>query len=190
MSSIDFSAFDALTFDCYGTLIDWEAGMLAALRPLLAPPEADDETLLEAFARHEAKLEAGPYLRYNDVLAGCLRGLGEEFAFAPTAGRGDTFGRSVGDWPAFPDSPDALARLKQRFKLGVITNCDDDLFAASNRSSASSSTGSSPPSRRAATSRARRTSSSPSRASTCRASGSCTWPRACSTTTSPRSRSA
>jgi 2-haloacid dehalogenase len=129
MSPIDFSAFDALTFDCYGTLIDWEAGILAALSPLIA---ADDEALLEAFARHEAELEAGPYVRYKDVLAGCLDRLGEELGFTPTQAQRDTFGRSVKDWPAFPDSPAALKRLKRRFKLGVITNCDDDLFAASN----------------------------------------------------------
>jgi 2-haloacid dehalogenase len=134
MSPIDFSAFDALTFDCYGTLIDWEAGILAALRPVLEAhgTDAGDEALLEAFARYEAELEAGPYLRYRDVLAGCLRGLGEELAFTPTQAELATFGRSVADWPAFPDSPEALAKLKQRFRLGVITNCDDDLFAASN----------------------------------------------------------
>jgi 2-haloacid dehalogenase len=139
MSTIDFGAFDALTFDCYGTLIDWESGILAALRPVAGAVEG--EALLEAFARHEAVLEAGPYLRYadvlagclRDVLAGCLRGLGDEFGFAPTAAQQAAFGRSVADWPAFPDSPAALARLKQRFRLGVITNCDDDLFAASNR---------------------------------------------------------
>jgi 2-haloacid dehalogenase len=134
MRPIDFSAFDALTFDCYGTLIDWEAGILAALRAVLEAhgTEAGDEPLLEAFARHEAALEAGPYLRYKDVLAGCLHELGQELAFTPTQAELDTFGRSVADWPAFPDSPEALAELKQRFRLGVITNCDDDLFAASN----------------------------------------------------------
>ena len=62
MSTIDFGSFDALTFDCYGTLIDWEAGILAALRPLVGGA-VGDETVLEAFARHEAQLEAGPYLR-------------------------------------------------------------------------------------------------------------------------------
>jgi 2-haloacid dehalogenase len=135
MSTIDFGAFDALTFDCYGTLIDWETGILDALRPVLQAHLAivEDELLLEAFARHEAALEAGPYLRYADVLAGCLRGLGNELGFAPTDQQQAAFGRSVEDWPAFGDSPAALARLKERFKLAVITNCDDDLFAASNR---------------------------------------------------------
>jgi 2-haloacid dehalogenase len=120
---IDFDAFDALTFDCYGTLIDWETGLLTALRPLV---ERDD--LLEAFAREEARLEAGPYLTYKDVLAGCLRALKPD----ATDDQQRAFGLSVKDWPAFPDSPEALQRLKQRFRLGVITNCDDDLFAASN----------------------------------------------------------
>jgi 2-haloacid dehalogenase len=130
MSPIDLRSFDALTFDCYGTLIDWETGILAALRPHAGA--ADDEALLEAFARHEAALEAGPYLRYADVLARCLRELGSELGFTTTAAEQAAFGRSVADWPAFPDSSEALARLKARYRLGVITNCDDDLFAASN----------------------------------------------------------
>jgi 2-haloacid dehalogenase len=135
MSPIDFAAFDALTFDCYGTLIDWETGILDALRPVLQAHGASlaDEPLLEAFASHEAALEAGPFLRYADVLACCLQRLGGDLGFEPTAIEQATFGRSVAGWPAFADSPAALARLKQRFKLGVITNCDDDLFAASNR---------------------------------------------------------
>jgi 2-haloacid dehalogenase len=116
---IDFDAFDALTFDCYGTLIDWESGLLAAL---------DGEDLLEAFAREEARLEAGPYLPYKEVLAGCLRALRP----GATEEQQRAFALSVKDWPAFPDSAQALQRLKQRFRLGVITNCDDDLFAASN----------------------------------------------------------
>jgi 2-haloacid dehalogenase len=132
MSTIDFAAFDALTFDCYGTLIDWEAGILAALRPLVGGAVGDD-TLLEAFARHEAELEAGPYRPYREVLAGCMRGLGGELGFDPSEAEQAAFGGSVADWPAFGDSPEALTRLKRRFKLGVITNCDDDLFAASNR---------------------------------------------------------
>jgi 2-haloacid dehalogenase len=128
---IDYDAFDALTFDCYGTLIDWERGILAALKPHF--PGAEEQDLLERFARHEAVLEAGPYLSYKEVLAGCLRALGEELGFTPTDEQARAFGTSVTDWPAFDDSPQALQQLKQRFKLAVITNCDDDLFAASNR---------------------------------------------------------
>jgi 2-haloacid dehalogenase len=132
---LDVAAFDALTFDCYGTLIDWETGIADALRPIAAAhgSEAGDDTLLEAFARHEAALEAGPYRSYRDVLAGALRGVGSDLGFEPGDDEVAAFSGSVGDWPAFPDSAGALATLKQRFRLGVITNCDDDLFALSNR---------------------------------------------------------
>ncbi len=132
---LDFAAFDALTFDCYGTLIDWETGIADALRPIAAAhgSEAGDDMLLEAFARHEAALEAGPYRTYRDVLAGALRGVAADLGFEPAEDEVVTFSGSVADWPAFPDSAAALATLKKRFRLGVITNCDDDLFAHSNR---------------------------------------------------------
>jgi 2-haloacid dehalogenase len=133
--SIDFSAIDALTFDCYGTLIDWERGILAALQPVCAAHgvEAREQTLLETHARHEAALEADPYRAYRDVLAGVLRGIGEDLGFEPSRAELERFADSAGDWPAFADSGAALTRLRQRFRLGVITNCDDDLFARSNR---------------------------------------------------------
>jgi len=133
MAQLDFDRFDVLTFDCYGTLIDWEAGILAALRAPLAGHgiEAPDQGVLEAFARHEAELEAGPYQRYREVLGEVLAAMVGHFGGEATAEERATFGASVVDWPAFPDSVAALARLHERFKLGVITNCDDDLFAAS-----------------------------------------------------------
>ena len=135
MTDLDFDRFDALTFDCYGTLIDWEAGISTGLGSLLAAHDvmADREKLLEAFARQEAALEAGSYLRYRDVLAGAARGVAAGFGVTPTEAELAAFGGSVGAWPAFEDSADALRRLGERFRLGVITNCDDDLFAASNR---------------------------------------------------------
>jgi 2-haloacid dehalogenase len=95
--------------------------------------EADREDLLSRYALHEAAAAGGPYMRYRDVVAAGLRGVGDELGFEPTAEELAAFGASVADWPAFPDSPAALAQLKQRFRLGVITNCDDDLFEASNR---------------------------------------------------------
>jgi 2-haloacid dehalogenase len=133
--TIDFAAFEALTFDCYGTLIDWETGLLEALRPVLDAHgvEADAEDLLAAYGRHESEIEGGPYLPYADVLARSLRGLAGELGFEPAPDEVAAFSRSVGDWPAFPDSGGALAQLAERFRLGVITNCDDDLFALSNR---------------------------------------------------------
>jgi 2-haloacid dehalogenase len=135
VTAIDFARFDALTFDCYGTLIDWETGIATALRAVLDPRgiQPTDDELLEAFARYEAPAERGPYLTYREVLGRSLRGVCAELGVAPSDAEVDTFGGSVGGWPAFPDSADALSRLKARFRLGVITNCDDDLFAASNR---------------------------------------------------------
>lgn len=130
---LDFDRFDVLTFDCYGTLIDWETGLLQALRPIAAEhgATASDDELLEAFARYEAAVEAGSYRPYREVLGAALRGVGEDLRFAPAEDEVERFGGSVVDWPAFGDSAAALARLHQRFSLGVITNCDDDLFAAS-----------------------------------------------------------
>jgi 2-haloacid dehalogenase len=129
---LDYGRFDALTFDCYGTLIDWEAGLLAAFRPILAARGlAVGDDVLERYARHEASAEAGRYLRYRDVLAAGLRGVAGELGIQPTAEEIEAFSGSVADWPAFPDSPAALARLHTHYRLGVITNCDDDLFAAS-----------------------------------------------------------
>jgi 2-haloacid dehalogenase len=135
MATIDLSRFAVLTFDCYGTLIDWEAGILAGLRAVLHPRgvTVDDEDLLERYARHEAAIEAGPYLRYREVLARALAGVCGELGVGPTDRETATFGGSVVDWPAFPDSPAALAALARSYRLAVITNCDDDLFAASNR---------------------------------------------------------
>jgi 2-haloacid dehalogenase len=134
-TTVDFTAFDALTFDCYGTLIDWETGLLTGLRAVLDARgmAVDDEALLETYAGFEADAEAGPYLTYREVLGVGLRGVCDRFGFEPTEAEVAAFGGSVADWPAFPDSAEALASLKSRFRLGVITNCDDDLFAASNR---------------------------------------------------------
>jgi 2-haloacid dehalogenase len=126
---------EVLTFDCYGTLIDWETGITAALQPILRRhgAELDDEKVLETFAEFEAAAERGPYRRYREVLATCLRGFGHRYRFTPTDDELQSFSVSVADWPAFPDSAGALAALKRCFKLGVLTNMDDDLFALSNK---------------------------------------------------------
>ena len=135
MPTIDFTDVEALTFDCYGTLIDWEAGLIAAFRTVLDAHGVahDPEDVLSRFAQHEAAGEGGPYQAYAKILAGGLQGVAEELGFEPTDDEVARFSRSVEDWPAFPDSAEALRRLKRRFRLGVLTNCDDDLFAASNR---------------------------------------------------------
>jgi 2-haloacid dehalogenase len=90
-----------------------------------------DDELLELYAPHEAEAEHGPYIRYRDVLAAGIRGVAADLS----VGVGDAavagFSESVGDWPAFPDSGEALHRLGERFRLAVITNCDSDLFELS-----------------------------------------------------------
>ncbi len=130
---LDYGRFEALTFDCYGTLIDWEAGIVAALREALAPAglEASDDELLEAFAGLEATAEGGPYLPYRAILDRCVRGVAAGYGIDVSDAGAATFAESVGDWPAFADSAAALALLATRFRLGVITNCDDDLFERS-----------------------------------------------------------
>ncbi len=132
MTQIDPTAFDVLTFDCYGTLIDWETGLLTALRAQLGDAVADvgDDELLEEYAGIEHAAQV-PYQRYRDVLAQALAELGRRHGVAPDERRCAAFGASVPDWPAFPDSSEALARLQTRYRLIPITNCDDDLFAGS-----------------------------------------------------------
>ena len=136
MTDLDYGSFDALTFDCYGTLIDWEAGILAAFRPILerSGVEASDDDLLEAYAAAESELEAGSYLPYRAVLARGFRRVCAGFGVEASDDEAAAFGGSVGDWPAFDDSTRSLRQLRTAgFKLGVLTNCDDDLFAASNK---------------------------------------------------------
>ena len=130
--AVDFEAYEVLTFDCYGTLIDWETGLLVALREALpGAADVDDDALLERYARHEAEAEKPPYRSYRKVLAAGVRGVADDLGLEGTDPAVERFSESVLDWPAFRDSGGALARLHERFRLGVITNCDRDLFAAS-----------------------------------------------------------
>ncbi len=133
MAPLDLAQFEAMTFDCYGTLIDWEAGIVAATQPVLAAHDVTlpDDELLERYARHESVLESGPYQSYRGILAGSLGGLADELGIEVTAEELASFAESVSAWPAFPDSTDALRRLADRYRLGIITNCDEDLFATS-----------------------------------------------------------
>jgi 2-haloacid dehalogenase len=130
VTPIGLERFEVLTFDCYGTLVDWETGIVAALRAAGDWP-ATDEELLERFAVHEA--ERGPYRPYREVLAAAARGIARDTGVELSDDAAAAFGRSVGHWPPFPDSPSALGRLAERYRLGVVTNCDEDLFAESNR---------------------------------------------------------
>ena len=130
---IDFGRFEALTFDCYGTLIDWESGILAALRPL-APhgvelPEGG--LLLEAFGRLEAEAEHGRFRPYREVLTSVAQGFGELLGAEISDEAAAAFAASVAVWPPFPDSVDALEELAERYRLAIVSNVDDDLFAGS-----------------------------------------------------------
>jgi 2-haloacid dehalogenase len=132
MPALDYDRFEVLTFDCYGTLIDWDTGIEAALRTAL--PElahVGTRDLLAEYAAHERPIEAGPYVPYREVLTEAARRIAAAHDVQLSEEAAASVGASVPDWPAFPDSVEALARLKRRFQLGVITNCDDDLFAAS-----------------------------------------------------------
>jgi 2-haloacid dehalogenase len=131
METFDFRRFEVLTFDCYGTLIDWETGILAALRKASTEWPGGDEELLERFGTHEAAAERGEYRPYRQVLAETVRAMAKDYRISITDEAVRRFAGSVAEWPPFPDSSAALARLGRRFKLAVITNCDDDLFAAS-----------------------------------------------------------
>ena len=127
--------FRVLTFDCYGTLIDWETGIADALRPLLArmdrPPAR--EAALAAFARHESAQEAEtPRMIYSDLLAAVHRRLAEEWRVAASDEDHRRFGAAVPDWPAFPDSAPSLQYLKQHYKLVILSNVDRASFSRSN----------------------------------------------------------
>lgn len=124
--------FTTLTFDCYGTLIDWESGILRALRALLKRhgKSIDDARLLEMYATLESRAEAGPYRPYKDVLASVVTELGRGLGFDPEVRERGCLAESLPIWPPFPDTVEALRRLEKRFRLGIISNVDDDLFAA------------------------------------------------------------
>jgi hypothetical protein len=110
--------FDALSFDCYGTLIDWEAGLRAVLGPWARSRglTLSDEALLAAYSGQEARAEAShPGEPYPAILARSLRGLGDELGAEVSEADAERLARSVPDWPAFPDSPVALADLVRRY---------------------------------------------------------------------------
>jgi 2-haloacid dehalogenase len=132
----DFDRFRALSFDCYGTLIDWEAGIAAELRAWAAHHGivATDDEVIQVFARFETVVQAEqPVVLYPEVLAITLDRIAGHYGVAASDSDRASFAASVGQWPAFADSAAALARLKERFKLIILSNVDRDSFAASNR---------------------------------------------------------
>lgn len=127
---LNFDDYAVLTFDCYGTLIDWETGIWDALQPILSTHGAtmEREAALELYGLLESEIERGEYCEYKAVLRGVLEGFGARLGFAPTPAELDGFAHSVQDWPPFPDSPAALVTLHKRYRLAIVSNVDDDLF--------------------------------------------------------------
>lgn len=130
---LNFENFDVLTFDCYGTLIDWERGILYSLKPILTNygVELDNDVVLEIYADLEAKAEERDYQTYKSVLRSVLNGFGKKFNFKPSEEDLAAFATCVKHWPPFKDSTEALLALQSKYKLCILSNIDDDLFAYS-----------------------------------------------------------
>ncbi len=128
---MDFSRFTAISFDCYGTLIDWESGILPVLRAVLANHghSLPDAAILELYGEFEAEAESGPYQSYRDVLQSVVRAFADRLHFQASSAEIRSLHESVHEWPPFPDTVPALRELQERYKLVVISNIDDDLFA-------------------------------------------------------------
>jgi putative hydrolase of the HAD superfamily len=130
----DFDRFEAMSFDCYGTLIDWETGIANALRPWASRNGLglDDEALIAAHGRYETHVQDEmPGALYPTVLGETLRRVGAELGAPVTDDDAAAYGESVKDWPAFPDTAAALSRLATRYKLIILSNIDRASFASS-----------------------------------------------------------
>ena len=132
---MDFNSIQALTFDCYGTLVDWESGILEGLKPVFAAHhlQLPDEEALALYAECEQAMEAGAYLTYREVLREVMRRIGQRLNFAPTEVETNALVASFPNWRPFPDTVAALRSLKTRYKLAIVSNVDDDLFAITSR---------------------------------------------------------
>ena len=132
---LTFRSFQAITFDCYGTLIDWESGILRVLRPLLfehGKPVADQE-ILALFAELEPAIQSAGYRPYRFVLEEIVRALGQRFGFSVSIDEAHSLAASLKAWTPFPDTVAALRALKSKYRLGIISNIDDDLFSETAR---------------------------------------------------------
>jgi 2-haloacid dehalogenase len=127
---LPFSRYRYLTFDCYGTLIDWETGIFSALRPILRShnQSIDNGRLLELYGDLEMRAEE-TYQSYRGVLKAVVRGFGSVLGFLPTLAEQESLPESLANWEPWPDSVASLKKLKARYKLAIVSNVDDDLFA-------------------------------------------------------------
>jgi 2-haloalkanoic acid dehalogenase type II len=131
---LTFDRYRTLSFDCYGTLIDWETGLISALRQWTGSTGHTDGELLALVARYETIVQQEmPTTKYPEVLAEVLRRIGRQLGTAVNKSEASAFGASVPDWPAFADSAEALARLKAKYRLVILSNIDKASFAESNR---------------------------------------------------------
>src|ERR1700749_2921770 len=134
-SAAKLTDFKALTFDCYGTLIDWESGMIEALKALTskASRKLTRDEILEAHARHESSQQVQtPAKLYRELLAVVYRRLAEEWGVAVSWGDCVAYGRSIRNWPAFADTAPSLQYLKRHYKLAILSNVDNESFSFSN----------------------------------------------------------
>ncbi len=131
------SDFKVLTFDCYGTLIDWESGIWDGLQPLLmlnACQSVSRDTALQAFSNLETRQQSEtPGMLYSQVLSQVHAALAAHFELNTTRELDDDFGQSVPHWPAFADTADGLRILKRHYRLVILSNVHREGFAASNR---------------------------------------------------------
>jgi 2-haloacid dehalogenase len=132
---LNFAQYRLISFDCYGTLIDWEAGIFSALRPTLAAhgKTMADADLLRLYSELESAAQQGEFHPYREVLQSVVRGFGKHLGFTPTDSQTRSLPESLANWPPFADTIAALRKLKQRYQLAVISNVDDDLFAPTAR---------------------------------------------------------
>jgi 2-haloacid dehalogenase len=133
--ALDFDQFSIVTFDCYGTLINWEVGILGALQPILKKHgrNLSDTGVLELYSGFEPQIQSSGYMPYRQVLAEIVRKFGAKLVFTPTQKEIDSLAESIRDWPPFPDTTAGLRKLKSKYKLAIISNIDDDLLALSLR---------------------------------------------------------
>ncbi len=115
-----------ITFDCYGTLVDWETGMRSAIA---AATGRNDAEIFDAYLAADADIERSAYMPYRDVLAKALRRIAQEFDFHIPEDRRNILADTLPDWPLWPDTNDALKRLESKYRIGVLSNIDRDLFA-------------------------------------------------------------
>jgi len=133
-TSLDFDRFRVITFDCYGTLIDWETGLLGAIGSILRSHNVSlsDAQILQIYGELEPRAQ-NPYRCYRDVLAGIVRDFGDRLGFPVSDAEAQLLPESLRNWLPFPDTNDALEKLKTKYQLAIISNTDDDLFAATSR---------------------------------------------------------